>query len=737
MTNEDVEAIVGGYHGDPFRVLGVHAVSGEDGGETWEVRAFLPQARSAEVVASGLTVPMRQRHSQGVFSAHLDRHPGAYRLRLKLWNGEVVEQEDPYRFPPLLSDFELHLHGEGTHFEAYNSLGAHRVECEGVRGVRFAVWAPNAETVSVAGDFNDWDTRRHPMRARNSGIWEIFLPGLAEGACYKYHIRSRFHSYRQMKADPYAFWAETPPKSASRVCDLDQYEWSDGEWMQARATTEWLKKPVSMYEVHLGSWMRGPNNQPLSYRELADSLVEYVRRMGYTHIELLPVLEHPFTGSWGYQVIGYYAPTSRFGSPRDFMYFIDRCHQAGIAVVMDWVPAHFPKDAHGLAFFDGTALYEHADPRRGEQQEWGTLIFNFGRNEVRNFLISSALFWLKKYHIDGLRVDAVASMLYLDYSRQDGEWVPNIYGGNENLEAISFLKQFNEQAHKVPGAITVAEESTAFPGVSKPVYLNGLGFTMKWNMGWMHDMLDYFRYDPIYRKYHHQNITFSLLYAFTENFVLPISHDEVVHGKGSLIGRMPGDEWQRFANVRAFLAYMYGHPGKKLLFMGQEIGQYEEWNCELGIRWELLGFDYHRKLQVLVKELNRLYRAEPALYEVDFHHAGFEWIDFHDVEGSIISFLRRAENPADFLMFVCNFTPVPRYNYRIGVPEEGFYEEILNTDSELFGGSNVGNGGLVSSEPALAHGRPASVSLTLPPLGVLVFRPRRGAGGDHAAAGDR
>ena len=470
--------------------------------------------------------------------------------------------------------------------------------------------------------------------------------------------------------------------------------------------------------------MRGPQGQFLSYRELAVNLVEYVKRMGYTHIELLPIMEYPFSGSWGYQVIGYFAPTSRFGTPEDFMYFVDRCHQAGIGVIVDWVPAHFPRDAHGLVYFDGTALYEHADPRKGEQKDWGTLIFNYGRNEVRSFLISNAMFWLKKYHIDGLRVDAVASMLYLDYSRKAGEWLPNQYGGNENLEAIDFIRRFNELAHSVPGAITIAEESTAFPGVSKPVYLNGLGFTMKWNMGWMHDMLNYFSQDPVYRKYHHNNITFSMLYAFTENFVLPISHDEVVHGKRSLINKMPGDEWQQFANARAFLAYMYAHPGKKLLFMGQEIGQREEWNHNEGRRWDLLTFDYHRKLQFLVEELNRFYRTNPALYQVDFHHAGFEWVDFHDVEHSVIAFLRRAEDPKDFLLFCCNFTPEVHEKYLIGVPEEGVYEEVLNTDSHLFGGSNLGNAGWVASRPVPQHNRPQSISVTLPPLAVVAFRKR-------------
>ena len=494
--------------------------------------------------------------------------------------------------------------------------------------------------------------------------------------------------------------------------------------MQARGARDWLRSPVSIYEVHLESWMRGPQGQPLTYCEMARNLVDYVKRMGYTHIELLPIMEYPFSGSWGYQVIGYFAPTSRFGTPEDFMYLVDRCHQEGIGVLVDWVPAHFPKDAHGLVFFDGTALYEHADPRKGEQTDWGTLIFNYGRNEVRAFLIASALFWLKKYHIDGLRVDAVASMLYLDYSRKEGEWIPNQYGGNENLEAIDFLQRFNELAHEVPGAITIAEESTAFPGVSKPVYLGGLGFTMKWNMGWMHDMLDYFSEDPVYRKYHHNNITFSLLYAFTENFVLPISHDEVVHGKRSLLDKMPGDEWRKFANVRAFLAYMYAHPGKKLLFMGSEIGQYEEWNANGSVRWELLQFEPHRRLQLFVQELNRFYREQPALYEVDFHWEGFEWVDFHDVESSVIVFLRRAKDPKDFVLFCCNFTPVAREKYEIGVPEEGFYEEVLNSDAAMFGGTNVGNGGMVSSRPIVRHNRKHSIAITLPPLAVVAFRKR-------------
>ncbi len=720
MSREEIEAIVNGYHGDPFRILGPHFVDRKKA--CWEVRAFLPHAVEVAVAVDGTAVPMKKQHPDGFYVASIDGEPRPYRLRTKTWQGDTIEVEDPYRFPPLLSDFELHLYSEGTHFESYRSLGAHVVTLEGVEGVQFAVWAPNAELVTVLGDFNDWDIRRHPMRHRHTGIWELFLPGLRTGMRYKYFVRSRFHGYHREKADPYAFYSETPPKSASIVWDIDRYQWHDRQWMERRANTNLLKAPFSIYEVHLESWLRGPHNQPLTYQELAVTLVEYVKKMGYTHIELLPVHEHPFSGSWGYQVIGYYAPTSRFGTPDDFMYFIDMCHQNGIGVLVDWVPGHFPKDEHGLVFFDGTALYEHEDPRKGEHRDWGTKIFNYSRNEVRAFLISNALFWLRKYHIDGLRVDAVASMLYLDYSRKPGEWVPNVYGGNENLEAIDLLRRFNELAHKEPGVITAAEESTAFPGVSKPVYLGGLGFTFKWNMGWMHDMLHYFSENPVHRKYHHNNITFSMLYAFTENFILPISHDEVVHGKRSLLNKMPGDEWQRFASARAFLAYMYGHPGKKLLFMGSEIGQYEEWDYHSGVRWELLQFDFHRKLQTLVRELNRLYASQPALYEVDYHWSGFEWVDIADVENSVIGFLRRAQNPEDFLLFCCNFTPVPRYNYRFGVPEPGFYREIFNTDAEMFGGSNVGNFPGVTADDTNTHGRPHSISITLPPLAVVVFQ---------------
>ena len=724
MTKEEIDAIAGGYHGDPFRILGAHPAGDADKPRSWEVRAILPQAKQVEVLSDGVVVPLQKRHPEGFFVASVPRDPRPYRFRVTLWDGRTIEQEDAYRFPPLLTAFELHLFGEGTHYESYNMLGAHATQCEGVAGVRFAVWAPNAEVVSVVGEFNDWDTRRNPMRLRDGGVWEIFIPNIGPGAKYKYFVRSRHRAYRQMKSDPYAFANEVPPLSASVVTSLDAYEWGDGAWMEARARKDWLREPVNIYEVHLGSWMRGPHGEMPGYRELGDRLAEYCTRMGYTHIELLPVMEHPYAGSWGYQVLGLFAPTARFGPPEDFMYFVDRLHRANIGVIVDWVPAHFHKDAHGLVFFDGTALYEHEDPRKGEHMDWGTKIFNYGRNEVRAFLIASALFWLKKYHIDGLRVDAVASMLYLDYSRKAGEWVPNQYGGNENLEAIDFLRRFNELAHEVPGALTFAEESTAFYGVSRPVYLGGLGFTMKWNMGWMHDMLEYFSKESVHRKFHHNNITFSMLYAFTENFVLPISHDEVVHGKRSLLDKMPGDEWQRFANARAFLAYMYAHPGKKLLFMGSEIGQYEEWNHNIQVRWELLEFDVHRRLQLFVRELNRFYRSQPALYQVDFHWDGFEWVDFNDVDASVIAFLRRASDPNDSLLFCCNFTPVPRHGYRVGVPAAGYYEELLNSDAEMFGGSNVGNSGGLHSEPVPHHGREHSITATLPPLAVVAFKRR-------------
>jgi 1,4-alpha-glucan branching enzyme len=720
MKTEELEAICGGYHGNPFSILGPHAE-----GQQWTVRAFLPFASEASVLAPGNAVKMKRIHDAGLYEALLQSRPEAYKLRITTNEGATYEADDAYRFGPQISPFDLHLFLEGTNYEAYNALGAHLITVDGVAGTRFAVWAPNALVVSVVGDFNGWDTRRHPMRQREGGVWELFIPGIGEAEHYKYNVHSRFRGYSQQKADPYGFQSEAPPKSASIVADLDTYHWNDGEWMDRRAKAQVLDSPVSIYEVHLGSWKRNPDGSPKSYRQLAAELVPYVKDLGYTHIELMPIAEHPFSPSWGYQVTGYYAPTARFGEPDDFMYFVDACHQAGVGVIMDWVPAHFPKDAHGLAFFDGTALYEHEDPRLGEHRDWGTLIFNFGRNEVRSFLTSNGLFWLKKYHIDGLRVDAVASMLYLDYSRKAGEWIPNKYGGNENLEAIDFLRKFNEVAHQVPGALTAAEESTAFTGVSKPVWAGGLGFTFKWNMGWMHDMLAYFEHDPIYRKYHQNAITFSMVYAFTENFILPISHDEVVYGKRSLLDKMPGDEWQRFANARAFMSYMWGHPGKKLLFMGAEFGQTSEWNSEGDLQWWLTQYPVHKNLQRFSGALNWLYRSQPALYEVDFHWSGFEWIDFHDSDNSIIAFIRRAKRKDDFVVFVCNFTPAPHPSYRIGLPEPGGYQEIFNSDSELFGGSNMGNGGYIHAEPTPSHGKPASCCIALPPLAVVVFKPTR------------
>jgi 1,4-alpha-glucan branching enzyme len=704
-----IEAIVAGRHRDPFSVLGPHEN---------EIRAWLPFAEEASVVIAGKTQPMERVDPSGFFVASLPSRPSSYRLRVGTY-----EFDDPFRFPPLLTSFELHLHGEGTNHESYRTLGAQVTSSEGVDGVRFAVWAPTAQVVSVVGDFNRWDRTWHPMRLRDGGIWEIFIPGLGEGANYKYSVLSR-SGHEQQKSDPYGFFAEIPPKTASIVWRLSNYQWTDQQWMGTRPQHNWLREAVSIYEVHLESWMRGPGNELLSYRELAGLLVEYAKRMGYTHIELLPIMEHPFSGSWGYQVTGFYAPTSRFGTPDDFRYFVDQCHQAGLGVILDWVPGHFPRDAHGLWRFDGTACYEHDDPRQGEHREWGTMVFNYGRNEVKTFLLSNALYWLREFHIDGLRVDAVASMLYLDYSREPGEWIPNKFGGRENLEAVDFLHTFNELAHKEPGAMTIAEESTAWPAVSRPVYANGLGFTMKWNMGWMHDMLDYFSMDSIFRKFHQQNITFSMLYAFTENFVLPVSHDEVVHMKRALVSKMPGDEWQRFANTRAFLAFMFTHPGKKLLFMGCDMGQTEEWNHNIGLPWHLLQWPVHHTLQNMVKEINWLYRREPALHEVDDDYSGFEWIDFHDGEASVISFVRFARNRNDFLVVICNFTPVPRQGYCVGVPHAGLYHEIFNTDAAMFGGSNVGNGGLVMARPVAAHGRSGSVQITLPPLGVLILKPQ-------------
>jgi len=626
----------------------------------------------------------------------------------------------------VLTEFDLHLFNEGTLHRAYEKLGAHQREVDGQLGVHFAVWAPNADKVSVIGDFNGWNPASHPMRSLGvSGIWEIFVPNVGDGERYKYEIRSREGAHLQ-KADPYGVFFESDASGAAIVWNLDRYTWRDKAWLDERTRSNgWLDRPLSVYELHLGSWKRVPERGggPLTYREMAEQIVPYVKDLGYTHIELMPVLEHPFAGSWGYQVTGFFAPTSRFGPPEDFKAFVDECHVNGIAVILDWVPGHFPKDAHGLARFDGTALYEHEDPRQGEHRDWGTLIFNYGRHEVRAFLLSSALFWLEEYHIDGLRVDAVASMLYLDYSREDGDWLPNQYGGRENLEAMEFLRQLNVQTHAhYPGTITVAEESTAWPGVTRPVHLGGLGFTYKWNMGWMHDMLEYASKDPIYRRWSHNDLTFSLLYAFTENFILPFSHDEVVHGKRAMLDKMPGDIWQKRATLRALYGYMYGHPGKKLMFMGCEFGQWREWGHDESLDWHLLQYAEHRGIQHWVRDLNRTLKEQPALHQVDFDHTGFEWIDCSDFEGSVVSFIRRAHHSSDFVLVAVNFTPVVRHDYVIGVPEAGRYVELLNSDGEIYGGGNLGNSGVIQSEPTPAHGRPHRLSLVLPPLACLILK---------------
>jgi 1,4-alpha-glucan branching enzyme len=722
------EAVVTGRSGDPFAVLGRHAVT-IDGRPAAIVRTMQPFASSVDLVTAGRVTPMPRTHPGGLFEARiaLEGVPAselAYRFRVH--EGSVTREiTDPYQYGQMLSDYDLHLFSEGTHLRAWEKLGAHVMTIGDATGVHFSVWAPNAERVSVTGDFNRWDGRVHPMRRLvPSGVWELFVPDLPEGVCYKYEVRTRDGRLLE-KADPFAQRFEVPPNSASIMWE-PRYEWRDRDWMANReALGGWHDRPMSVYEVHFGSWRRVPAEgyRYLTYRELARDLVPYVREMGYTHIELMPVMEHPFSGSWGYQVIGFFAPTSRFGTPDDFRYFIDECHQHGIGVILDWVPGHFPKDPHGLAQFDGTALYEHADPRQGEHKEWGTLIFNYGRSEVRSFLLSSALYWLEEFHLDGLRVDAVASMLYLDYSRNEGEWIPNQYGGRENLEAVAFLQQLNTVTHgRVPGSITVAEESTAWPAVSRPTYVGGLGFTFKWNMGWMHDMLEYIQQDPIHRRWHHGQVTFSMLYSFTENFVLPFSHDEVVHGKRAMLDKMPGDLWQKHANLRALYGYMFGHPGKKLMFMGCEFGQWREWDHDASLDWHVLDEPLHAGLRRWVQDLNHTYQHERSLHEVDFEGHGFSWIDCHDNENSVISMIRRARDPQDFTVMVVNFTPVSRPAYRIGVPDAGWYREVLNSDAELYGGSNMGNGGGIHSDTMAAHGFDHSLSLVVPPLGFVLLK---------------
>ena len=718
-----LDALVGAYHGDPFSVLGMHQVD-----EHLTVRVFRPEARAVTVreVDGQREWPAVQIHADGFFEAVLEGADQRFRYALTLTahDGHTWTDRDPYSFGTILGPLDLHLFAEGQHWQLYEKLGAHLTEVDGARGTAFHVWAPNAQRVSVVGDFNRWDGRVHPLRKLlGCGVWEIVLPGVGEGAHYKFEIKQA-HGGLALKSDPFAFFSQHGVETSSLVFDLHRYTWNDAAWMEARKAKEWHREPVSIYEVHLGSWQRKPEegDRFLSYREFADTLLPYVVEMGYTHVELLPVAEHPFEGSWGYQVTGFFAPTSRFGNPNEFRYLVDRFHQAGIGVILDWVPGHFPKDAHGLAEFDGTDLFEHADPRQGEHRDWGTLIFNYGRNEVRNFLIANALFWLDEYHIDGLRVDAVASMLYLDYSREHGEWVPNQYGGRENLEAIHFLKRFNEVCYeRHPGIITIAEESTAWPGVSRPTYLGGLGFGFKWNMGWMHDFLDYMQKDPLYRRYHQGTVTFSLLYAFHEHFMLVLSHDEVVHGKGSLINKMPGDLWQKFANLRMFYAWMIAHPGKKLLFMGGEFGQWREWNHDLSLDWHLCQWPEHDGLRRLVQHLNWLYRHEPALYDQDDTYEGFEWIDFLDSDNSVVAFMRKSR-AGQVLVFAVNATPVVREGYRIGVHAAGFYEEILNTDAGTYAGSNLGNFGGMHAEAIPWQGKGHSLMLRLPPLSVVGFK---------------
>jgi len=721
-SQAEMDAIARGEHGDPFSVLGLKR--SRDGAS---LRAFLPDAESVTVFdpETGEEIPLVRLHKAGFFGAKVPMTFTSAYLKRIVRDDKVEEIDDSYRFGPILGELDLHLLSEGTHLRIYEKLGAHLTRHEGVDGVSFAVWAPNATRVSVVGPFNDWDGRRHVMRKRpEAGVWEIFVPGLIAGALYKYEIVGPGNEVLPLKSDPFGFQQEHPPATASIVHGLPNRTATDSGWHADREAAHNIHAPISIYEVHLGSWMRGTGNSYLTYAELADKLIPYVRDLGFTHIELMPVSEFPFDGSWGYQPIGLFAPTSRFGTPEDFADFVARFHAAGIGVMVDWVSAHFPTDAHGLGRFDGTALYEHEDPRLGFHKDWNTLIYNYGRREVINFLLGNALFWIERFGIDGLRVDAVASMLYLDYSREDGEWLPNQYGGNENLEAIAFIKRLNELVFsEQPGTTTVAEESTTWPGVSRPTYVGGLGFGFKWNMGWMHDTLIYMQTEPVHRSHHQDKLTFGLLYAFSENFVLPLSHDEVVHGKGSLLNKMPGDRWQRFANLRAYFGFMWGHPGKKLLFMGGEFAQEAEWNHDHSLDWHLLADGLHRGVQKLVGDLNRLYRATPALHVYDTEPRGFDWVDTSDNEASVISFLRWGKEGDAPALVVCNFTPVPRENYRVGVPIGGRWIERLNTDSETYGGSGKGNLAGVKADKEPCHGRPFSLDLTLPPLATIILTP--------------
>jgi len=727
-----IRRVLEGTHENPAEVLGPHRIEHE-GREALSVRAYLPGSQQVWLVDKEHRSirPMRKIHPAGFFEGvcplgSSDQN-NQYLLRVANERGEVTEMQDPYAVAPLMTDFDRYLFGEGRNWNIYRRLGAHCRTVHGEVGINFAVWAPNAQSIQVVGDFNFWDGRQHAMRKQvPSGIWELFVPMAKVGQKYKFRIRT-LDGQTIDKSDPFGFYAELPPRTASVITEIGKYTWSDDQWMHKRATEDPLRKPISVYELHLGSWRRDSRGIHgwMNYREIAHQVVDYCRQTGFTHIELMPISEHPFTGSWGYQTVGYFSVTSRYGTPEDFKYLVNYCHQNGVGVLIDWVPAHFPKDGHGLRRFDGSALYEHDDPRQGEHPDWGTMIFNYGRNEVRNFLVANALFWLDEYHIDGLRVDAVASMLYLDYSRKHGEWVPNVHGGRENLDAIFLLREFNSQAHaQYPGVLTIAEESTAWPGVSRPVESGGLGFSLKWNMGWMNDTLRYMRHDPIHRKYHHDELTFSLIYAFTENFALPLSHDEVVHGKGALVAQMAGDLWQKFANLRLLYSYMWTHPGKKLLFMGSEIAQWHEWNYDAEIQWDLLKWDHHAGMQRMIGDLNRLLVQEASLHEVDFSSEGFEWVDCLTREDSTLAYIRFAEDRSNWLLVCCNFTPVVR-DYRVGVPNSGFYREIFNSDSTYYGGSNVGNFPGVIAEKIPCHGRPQSLNLRLPPLATMVFRPER------------
>ncbi|MBR2137482.1 MAG: 1,4-alpha-glucan branching protein GlgB [Alphaproteobacteria bacterium] len=728
LVKEEIDAIVNGDHGNVFAVLGIHR---DKGSKKVFIRVYNPFAKNIEVLDARKRSmgKMEKIDERGFFQLNTDKTEDfAYSLRITNDQGHVYEQEDVYRFSSVIGDIDEYLFAQGNHREIYKKLGAHVTEIDGVKGVGFAVWAPNAKRVSVVGNFNNWDGRVHVMRRHIScGILDIFIPQIGEGEYYKFEIKTQ-ENYILSKADPFATFAEIRPKTASIVFDINHYQWHDEDWINYRRTCNTYDKPMSIYEVHLGSWRRKGENgsEFLTYRECADRLVPYVSNMGFTHVEFMPLCEHPLDASWGYQITGLFAPTSRFGNPDDFRYMIDKFHQAGISVIMDWVPAHFPKDAHGLAEFDGTCLYEHADPRLGEQKDWGTKVYNYGRTEVSNFLCASALYWLKEFHIDGLRVDAVASMLYLDYSRKNGEWIPNVYGGNENLEAIAFIRKMNELVYtQTEGSITCAEESTALPMVSRPISAGGLGFGYKWNMGWMNDTLKYISHEPIHRKYHHGLLTFGLLYAFNENFILPISHDEVVHGKGSMLGKMPGDEWQKFANLRAYYGFMWTHPGKKLLFMGNEFAQDWEWNSDESLRWHLLDYPMYKGMQNCVRDLNLMYKGNAPLYEEDFDSCGFEWLDYADCDDSVISFVRKAHHADDYLIVVCNFTPVVRHGYRVGVYEPCAYQEIFNSDDKSYWGSGVRNEGPQQAKNYGVNGRPYSLELVLPPLSTIVLKPIR------------